>query len=89
MVSAAADKIDELLLLDEYSAANTIIKSLYPETADYAAVHINRLMLSSSATGDTYGKQVANAAKAANSAVALIADATGFFMASLTAKLFF
>ena len=75
VVTAATAKIDELLALDTYSAANTIIKSLYPETADYAAVHINRLMLSSSATGDTYGKQVANAAKAANSAVALIADA--------------
>lgn len=75
VITAATAKIDELLALDTYSAANTIIKSLYPETADYAAVHINRLMLSSSATGDTYGKQVANAAKAANSAVALIADA--------------
>ena len=75
VVTAATAKIDELLALDTYSAANTIIKSIYPETADYAAVHINRLMLSSSATGDTYGKQVANAAKAANSAVALIADA--------------
>lgn len=75
VVTAATAKIDELLALDTYSAANTIIKSIYPETADYAAVHINRLMLSSSATGDTYGEQVANAAKAANSAVALIADA--------------
>lgn len=75
VVTAATAKIDELLALDTYSAANTIIKSIYPETADYAAVHINRLMLSSSATGNTYGEQVANAAKAANSAVALIADA--------------
>ena len=75
VITAATAKIDELLALDTYSAANTIIKSIYPETADYAAVHINRLMLSSSATGDTYGEQVANAAKAANSAVALIADA--------------
>lgn len=75
VITAATDKIDELLALGTYSAANTIIKSIYPETADYAAVHINRLMLSSSATGDTYGKQVANAAAAANSAVALIADA--------------
>ena len=75
VITAATDKIDELLALDTYSAANTIIKSIYPETADYAAVHINRLMLSSSATGNTYGEQVANAAKAANSAVALIADA--------------
>ena len=75
VITATTDKIDELLALGTYSAANTIIKSIYPETADYAAVHINRLMLSSSATGDTYGEQVANAAKAANSAVALIADA--------------
>ena len=75
VITAATAKIDELLALGTYSAANTIIKSIYPETADYAAVHINRLMLSSSATGDTYGEQVANAAKAANSAVALIADA--------------
>lgn len=75
VITAATDKIDELLALGTYSAANTIIKSIYPETTDYAAVHINRLMLSSSATGDTYGKQVANAAAAANSAVALIADA--------------
>lgn len=75
VITATTAKIDELLALGTYSAANTIIKSLYPETADYAAVHINRLMLSSSATGDTYGEQVANAAKAANSAVALIADA--------------
>ena len=75
VITATTDKIDELLALGTYSAANTIIKSIYPETADYAAVHINRLMLSSSATGDTYGKQVANAAKAANSAVALIAGA--------------
>ncbi|HIY97776.1 MAG TPA: efflux RND transporter permease subunit, partial [Firmicutes bacterium] len=76
VITAATDKIDELLALGTYSAANTIIKSIYPETADYAAVHINRLMLSSSATtGNTYGEQVANAAKAANSAVALIADA--------------
>lgn len=75
VITAATAKIDELLALGTYSAANTIIKSIYPETADYAAVHINRLMLSSSATGDTYGKQVANAAAAANSAVALIADA--------------
>ena len=75
VIKATTAKIDELLALGTYSAANTIIKSIYPETADYAAVHINRLMLSSSATGDTYGKQVATAAKAANSAVALIADA--------------
>ena len=75
VITAATDKIDELLALGTYSAANTIIKFIYPETADYAAVHINRLMLSSSATGDTYGEQVASAAKAANSAVALIADA--------------
>ena len=75
VIKATTSKIDELLALGTYSAANTIIKSIYPETADYAAVHINRLMLSSSATGDTYGKQVANAAAAANSAVALIADA--------------
>ena len=75
VITATTAKIDELLALGTYSAANTIIKSIYPETADYAAVHINRLMLSSSATGDTYGEQVANAAKAANSAVALIADA--------------
>ena len=75
VIKATTAKIDELLALGTYSAANTIIKSIYPETADYAAVHINRLMLSSSATGNTYGKQVANAAKAANSAVALIADA--------------
>lgn len=75
VITAATDKIDELLALGTYSAANTIIKSIYPETADYAAVHINRLMLSSSATDGTYGEQVANAAAAANSAVALIADA--------------
>lgn len=75
VIKATTAKIDELLALGTYSAANTIIKSIYPETADYAAVHINRLMLSSSATGNTYGEQVANAAKAANSAVALIADA--------------
>lgn len=75
VITATTAKIDELLALGTYSAANTIIKSIYPETADYAAVHINRLMLSSSATGDTYGEQVANAAAAANSAVALIADA--------------
>ena len=79
VVSAAADKIDELLLLDEYSAANTIIKSLYPETADYAAVHINRLMLSSSGTSSgadgNYGQKVAAAAAAADGAVELIAEA--------------
>lgn len=75
VITATTAKIDELLALGTYSAANTIIKSIYPETADYAAVHINRLMLSPSATGDTYGEQVANAAAAANSAVALIADA--------------
>ncbi len=75
VITATTAKIDELLALGTYSAANTIIKSIYPETADYAAVHINRLMLSSSATGDTYGEQVAAAAAAANSAVALIADA--------------
>ena len=74
-VNATTAAVDKLLANNTYSAANTIIKSLYPETADYAAVHINRLMLSSSATGNTYGEQVANAAKAANSAVALIADA--------------
>ena len=81
VISAAADKIDELLLLDEYSAANTIIKSLYPETADYAAVHINRLMLSSSGTSSgadgNYGQKVAAAAAAAaaDGAVELIAEA--------------
>lgn len=81
VVSAAADKIDELLLLDEYSAANTIIKSLYPETADYAAVHINRLLLSSSGTSSgadgNYGQKVAAAAAAAaaDGAVELIAEA--------------
>ena len=75
VVKAAAEKIDQLLLLDDYSAANSIIKSLYPETADYAAVHINRLMLSSSATGETFGAQVANAAKNAGGAVELIAQA--------------
>ncbi len=75
VITAATDKIDELLALGTYSEANQIIKFIYPETADYAAVHINRLMLSSSATGNTYGEQVANAAAAANSAVALIADA--------------
>lgn len=74
-VNATTAAVDKLLANNTYSDANTIIKSIYPETADYAAVHINRLMLSSSATGDTYGEQVANAAKAANSAVALIADA--------------
>ena len=79
VVSAAADKIDELLLLDEYSAANTVIKSLYPETADYAAVHINRLLLSSSGTSSgadgNYGQKVAAAAAAADGAVELIAEA--------------
>ena len=79
VVSAAAIKIDELLLLDEYSAANTIIKSLYPETADYAAVHINRLLLSSSGTSSgadgNYGQKVAAAAAAADGAVELIAEA--------------
>ena len=75
VVKAAASKIDELLTRNDYSAAKIIIKSLYPETSDYAAVHINRLMLSSSTTGSDYGAQVANAAAAAGEAVELIASA--------------
>lgn len=75
VVKAAASKIDELLTRNDYSAAKIIIKSLYPETSDYAAVHINRLLLSSSTTGSDYGAQVANAAAAAGEAVELIASA--------------
>ena len=75
VVKAAASKIDELLTRNDYSAAKIIIKSLYPETSDYAAVHINRLLLSSSTTGNDYGAQVANAAAAAGEAVELIASA--------------
>ena len=74
-VSAASKAIDELLTRNDYSAAKIIIRSLYPETSDYAAVHINRLMLSSSTTGSDYGAQVANAAKNAGEAVELIASA--------------
>lgn len=75
VVKAAASKIDELLTRNDYSAAKIIIKSLYPETSDYAAVHINRLLLSSSTTGSDYGAQVANAAENAGEAVELIASA--------------
>lgn len=74
-VSAASKAIDELLTRNDYSAAKIIIKSLYPETSDYAAVHINRLMLSSSTTDSDYGAQVANAAENAGEAVELIASA--------------
>lgn len=74
-VSAASKAIDELLTRNDYSAAKIIIKSLYPETSDYAAVHINRLLLSSSTTGSDYGAQVANAAENAGEAVELIASA--------------
>ena len=74
-VSATEKALNHLLGSGSYPEANSIIKSLYPETADYAAVHINRLMLSSSATGETFGAQVANAAKNAGGAVELIAQA--------------
>ena len=78
-VNATTQAIDKLLENSDYSAANTIIKSLYPETADYAAVHINRLMLSSSGTSSgadgNYGQKVAAAAAAADGAVELIAEA--------------
>lgn len=75
---AAVEKVtalaEELLNNSAYSAANTLIKFIYPETSDYAGVHINRLLLSGNYTG-TLGERITAAAQNGSSAVALIAEA--------------
>ncbi len=73
-VYAAATAIDVLLARSDYRAANSLIKFIYPETSDYAAVHINRLLLNAPSSSGTYLQQIQAAASGTGSAVELIAD---------------
>ena len=88
---AAVEKVtalaEELLNNSAYSAANTLIKFIYPETSDYAGVHINRLLLSGNYTG-TLGERITAAAQNGSSAVALIAEAMVYISPDVFASVF-
>ena len=88
---AAVEKVtalaEELLKNSAYSAANTLIKFIYPETSDYAGVHINRLLLSGNYTG-TLGESITAAAQNGSSAVELIAEAMVYISPDVFASVF-